>query len=65
MSTLLMAAGIVLIVEGLVFALAPSRVEDILRMLAALPLEARRLLGLIALAGGTFLIFLARYLSGL
>lgn len=60
MSTLVLALGLVLAVEGLVFALAPGRVEDALRLLSELPAETRRLLGLAALAAGVALIWLAR-----
>lgn len=58
--TLILALGLVLIVEGLVFALAPSRIEDLLRQLAALPVETRRLIGLVALALGAVLVTLAQ-----
>lgn len=61
-STVLLAIGLVLIVEGLVFALAPSRMDDLLRLIAQLPIETRRLIGLLALVGGTILVMLARML---
>jgi len=50
MPVLLLAIGLVLVVEGLVFALAPSRLEDLLAVLKTLPLDARRALGLGAVA---------------
>lgn len=59
-----MAAGFVLVFEGLVFALAPSRLEEFLRILSDLPIEARRLLGLVAIAGGTVLVWAAKLLTG-
>lgn len=59
-----MAAGFVLVFEGLVFALAPSRLEEFLRILSDLPIEARRLLGLVAIAGGTVLVWAAKLLAG-
>ena len=62
-ATLLLAVGFVLIVEGLVLALAPSRVEDALRLIAAIPPEMRRLLGLGALALGVLILALARGLG--
>ena len=37
MSTVLLALGLVMIVEGLAYALAPSLVERVLEMLRALP----------------------------
>ncbi len=61
---LALAAGLVLTVEGLVLALAPSRIEDALDLLRRLPVETRRLLGLGALAVGVTLIWLARAGAG-
>jgi len=60
MSTLILAIGLVLVVEGLVFALAPSRLEDVLELLRTIPPETRRLIGLAALALGVVLIWLAK-----
>ncbi len=58
MSELLRAIGIVLVVEGLVFALAPRRIEQAMAMLSLLPVDARRYLGLATLAVGVALIAL-------
>ncbi|MEM1129918.1 MAG: DUF2065 domain-containing protein [Pseudomonadota bacterium] len=55
--------GIVLAFEGLIFALAPGRLENALRLLAEMPLEARRLLGLATLAVGVLLLWGGRMLS--
>ena len=59
----LLAIGLVLIMEGLVYALAPSLIEDLLDMLRALPLETRRMMGLAALAAGVALVWLAKSLG--
>ena len=56
----LLALGLVLIVEGLVYALAPSLVEDLLEALKAMPSEARRLVGLLALVTGVALVWIAK-----
>lgn len=56
----LFGMGFVLVVEGLVLALAPSHIEDILRAIAQLPVEARRLLGVLAITLGLLLVGLAR-----
>ena len=56
LSTLVLALGLVLVLEGLVFALAPSRIEELLRALAQLPEGARRLIGALALVLGIGLI---------
>ena len=62
-ATLLLALGLVLIVEGLAYALAPSLIEDLLEALRSLPLETRRLLGLAGLASGLCLVWAARLLG--
>ena len=62
-ATIILAVGLVLCVEGLVFALAPSRLEDVLDALRKMPPETRRLIGLAALAAGVFLIWLARFVG--
>jgi uncharacterized protein YjeT (DUF2065 family) len=63
MATILLALGLVLCVEGLVFALAPSRLDDVLAMLRQIPAETRRLIGLGALALGVALVWLAKSLG--
>jgi uncharacterized protein YjeT (DUF2065 family) len=60
MSWVLLALGLVLVVEGLALALAPSRMEDALRLIASLGRERRRMLGLVALALGVGLVWVAR-----
>lgn len=65
MSYLLLAIGLVLVVEGLVYALAPSRIlEEALELLRRLPPPTRRTLGLAAVATGVVLIWLAQRLAG-
>jgi len=59
----LLAFGLVLIVEGLVYALAPSLVESLLDRLRALPVEMRRNIGLGALALGLVLVWLGKHLG--
>lgn len=63
MQVVILALGLVLSIEGLVFALAPSRVEEALEALRRLPLEARRLIGLLALVAGLGLLALARAMA--
>ncbi|MFZ1469878.1 MAG: DUF2065 family protein [Paracoccaceae bacterium] len=60
MSLVLLALGLVLTVEGLALALAPSRMEEALRLIVAMGRDRRRMLGLVALALGIVLIWLAR-----
>ncbi|WP_430463752.1 DUF2065 domain-containing protein [Tabrizicola sp.] len=61
MSVFVMALGLVFVIEGLVLALAPSRLEQIVEMLAALSRDQRRALGLLAVALGVGLVLLARF----
>ena len=56
----LLAFGLVLIVEGLVYALAPSIVEDLLKMLSELTEGQRRTMGLGAMALGVAIVWIAK-----
>lgn len=61
---ILLGIGLVLVFEGLVFALAPSRLEDLIRAVADIPPDTRRLLGLICVAIGTGLVWLSKSAFG-
>ncbi len=61
---ILLAIGLVLSLEGLVLALAPSRIDELLELIRRMPVETRRNLGLGALALGLALIWLATGLAG-
>lgn len=63
MGIALLALGLVLIVEGLVYALAPSLIEELLAAIKQLNLEQRRLFGLAAMALGVALVWLAKSLG--
>ncbi|RKT32405.1 hypothetical protein BXY70_1741 [Roseovarius halotolerans] len=58
-----LALGLVLILEGLVYALAPSLVERFLIALSALSEDNRRLLGLAAMAIGLVMVWAAKTLG--
>lgn len=57
MSVFIIALGLVCVLEGLVFALAPNRIEDLLRMFAEIPTERRRSFGLLVIATGVALVW--------
>ena len=61
---MLLALGLVLIIEGLAYALAPSFIERMLEVLRSLPLNARRQVGAIALITGVIFVWIA-YALGL
>jgi uncharacterized protein YjeT (DUF2065 family) len=56
----LTALGLVAVLEGLVFALAPLHFEDLLAALREMPVPTRRMIGLAIIALGVLLILLAR-----
>jgi hypothetical protein len=49
------------VIEGLVLALAPLRLEQLLQALASLGRDQRRMLGLVTVALGVGLVLLARH----
>lgn len=63
MGMILLALGLVLIVEGLAWVLAPSLVERLLEALRELPVEARRQIGALSLVAGLILLWLANWLG--
>ena len=59
-SDLFTGLGLAAVIEGLVLALAPRRLEDALAMIAQIPPETRRLVGLGVIALGVVIVALAR-----
>jgi uncharacterized protein len=62
-ATIFLALGLVLIVEGLVWVLAPSLVQRLLETLRALSETERRQFGALALVSGLILLWIARALG--
>ncbi len=60
MTEVLTALGLVLVIEGLVYALAPSLVERMLEALRSLPEGARRSFGALVVVSGLILIWFAK-----
>ena len=58
--TILTGVALVLIVEGLAYALAPSLVERMLEAMREMPLDLRRLIGLSSIAAGVAMLWLLR-----
>ena len=63
MGWILLGLGLVLVIEGLVFALAPSRLDEVVELIRQIPPETRRLMGLCAVAIGVLLVWIARSLG--
>lgn len=57
---LILGLGFVAVIEGLVIALAPNRLEDLVTQLAKIPVDARRWGGLFIVILGVFLVWVAR-----
>lgn len=65
MGFLILAVGLVLCVEGLVLALAPSRIDSVLRAFVEMPPSTRRLIGVVALGIGVIVTAFARAYFGI
>ncbi|MCY4305311.1 MAG: DUF2065 domain-containing protein [Aestuariivita sp.] len=59
LSVTLLAIGLVLILEGLVYVLAPSMIEKMLLMLRNLPENVRRQIGALAVVFGLIFVWLS------
>lgn len=59
----LLALGLVLIVEGLAYVLAPSLIERLLQALSEIPDSARRSMGALGVVFGLVLLWLANHLG--
>ena len=57
--TALLALGLVLVLEGLVYALAPSLLERMLEVLRAMPEAAVRQIGALVVVGGLIFVWVA------
>ena len=55
-----LALGLVAVIEGLVLALAPSRLREALELMRTMPADQLRLLGLVSVTVGVGLVWLAR-----
>ena len=61
-STILYGLGLVLVIEGLIYVLAPHFVEKMLVSLKEMPNELRRLVGaFMALIGGLILLLIKHF----
>ncbi len=59
LADLVAAIGLVFVIEGLLFAIAPDRLKSALSMIEATPKETLRTLGVVAIAIGVFIVWLA------
>ncbi len=60
MTDFLAAIGLVLVIEGVLFALLPGKAQEAMRSAAETPAETLRLVGLACAVAGVIVIWLAR-----
>jgi hypothetical protein len=60
LSHFVLALGLLFAIEGLLVAVAPSYLEKLMKILHRTSHENRRLIGLVTLAFGTLLIWIAK-----
>lgn len=61
--SLLTALGLVLVIEGLTYALVPSKMQKMVRLLQDKPPEQLRVMGTMVLALGVIVVWLVRVQS--
>ena len=60
--TLLWGIGVIMLVEGVAYIIAPSLIERVLKMLAGTSIRQRRMLGALMALTGSSLLYLIKFL---
>ena len=61
-TTLLWGFGVILLVEGAAYLIAPSLIERVLKILAGTSIQQRRMIGALMALVGSSLLYLIRFL---
>ena len=61
-TTLLWGFGVILLVEGAAYIIAPSLIERVLKILAGTSIQQRRMAGALMALAGSSLLYLIRFL---
>jgi hypothetical protein len=61
-TTLLWGIGVILLVEGAAYLVAPSLIERVLNILASTSIQQRRMIGALMALVGSSLLYLIRFL---
>jgi uncharacterized protein YjeT (DUF2065 family) len=64
MSEFVTAIGLVLVIEGLLYAFVPGQLRQMMAMMQQVPVETLRMGGVAAMAGGVVIVWVARSLLG-
>ena len=59
--TLLWGIGVIMLVEGLAYLIAPSLIERVLKILAGTSIRQRRMLGALMALAGSSLLYLIQF----
>ena len=62
MLTLLWGIGVIMLVEGVAYIIAPSLIERVLKILAGTSIRQRRMLGALMALTGSSLLYLIKFL---
>ena len=60
--TLLCGVGVIMLVEGVAYIIAPSLIERVLKILAGTSIRQRRMLGALMALSGSSLLYLIKFL---
>ena len=60
--TLLWGIGVIMLVEGIAYLVAPSLIERVLKILACTSVRQRRMLGALMALAGSSLLYLIKFL---
>lgn len=61
-ATLLWGFGVILLVEGAAYLIAPSLIERVLKILVGTSIQQRRMVGALMALAGSSLLYLIRFL---
>jgi uncharacterized protein YjeT (DUF2065 family) len=64
MTAFITALGLVLVIEGLLYAFVPGHLKRMMAMMQTMPEDALRTGGVVAMAAGVALVWLARAVLG-
>ena len=64
MTDFVVAIGLVLVIEGVLFALLPGKAQDAMRQAAETPADLLRIVGLVSAVVGVIVIWLCRRFLG-
>jgi uncharacterized protein YjeT (DUF2065 family) len=64
MAELVTAIGLVLVIEGLLYAVAPGRLKSLAELAGQIPDETLRMAGIVAIAAGVGIVWLGRSVMG-